>query len=251
MAIKSNIKQALFNKVFFISVFSVCIAIFLSSSENVLKAFRLTGLAENGVHAEIILKALQSDTICLTLPVLCALPYTASFIDEMRSGYIKSTLIRTDIGSYIKGKIIGNAFAGALTLFLGILLAYAVSLLAFLPLEAAPAQETHADFFADVLGKAILFAFSGAFWATVGMTVAAITNNKYMAFASPFIIFYLLIIIYERYFDTLYVLYPKEWLNPSDFWVWGNIGVMLLLVTFTMVVALVFSVVARKRIEAL
>jgi ABC-type transport system involved in multi-copper enzyme maturation permease subunit len=251
MAIKSNIKQALYNKVFLIGVASVCIAIFIASLESVLNTFPLTDFAESGFQAEIFLKALQSDMICLILPILCTLPFAASFLDEMKSGYVKFYLIRTNTDRYIIGKILGNAFAGALTLFLGILLAYGVCLLVNLVLGASPVHGVYALFFGKVLEKAFLFALSGAFWATVGMTFATITNNKYMAYASPFIIFYLLIILYERYFDTFYVLYPKEWLSPSDAWVWGNAGVMLLLAVLIMAGSFVFLIVARRRIATL
>ncbi|MDR0963586.1 MAG: hypothetical protein LBM60_03095 [Clostridium sp.] len=251
MAMKANIKQALYSKVFLISVTSVCIVIFLASINSVLKAFRLTDVVESGFHAKILLQALNSDTIYFAMPILCALPYTASFIDEMKSGYVKFYLIRTDAAHYIKGKILGNALAGTLTLFLGILLAYIVSMIVFLPMEATSIQGAYAGLFTKVLEKAILFALSGAFWATVGMTLATITNNKYMAYASPFIIFYLFVILYERYFDTLYVLYPKEWLSPSDAWVWGNTGVILLLAFLILGGSLVFMLVARRRIEAL
>ncbi|MDR0948451.1 MAG: hypothetical protein LBM69_02895, partial [Lachnospiraceae bacterium] len=238
MTIKSNIKQALYHKVFLLSVAGVSIAIFLSSLESVWNAFRLTTFTESGFHAKILLKSLQSDTICFVLPILCTLPYTASFIDETKSGYMKFYLIRTDTNHYIKGKLIGNALAGALTLFLGILFAYAVSLLVFLPMEATTPMGEYAVLFTKILEKSVLYAFSGALWATVGMTLAAITNSKYMAYASPFLIFYLFIILYERYFDTIYVLYPKEWLNPSNFWVWGNTGVMLFITVLILAISL-------------
>ena len=73
--------------------------------------------------------------------------------------------------------------------------------------------------------------------------------SKYMAYASPFILYYVLIILNERYFENLYVLYPKEWLFPSDAWVMGGFGVILLLVELTAIVSLAFAITAKRRLS--
>ncbi len=241
MAVKANIKQAILNKAFALSTIGICIAVLISPFESLLSAFRSTDLQLNGFHAKLILDALKSDTICLVLPILCALPYTSSFVDEIKSGYVKSYLIRTSMHSYIKGKIIANALAGAFILLLGILLAYVVSLLVFTPMEAALLEDqTTQPYFAEILGKAILFACSGAFWATVGLTFATLTNSKYMAYASPFILFYVLTILYERYFE-FEAMYPKAWLSEL------NIQTVLLVLVFTLIFAQIFVAFAQRR----
>ena len=56
---------------------------------------------ENGFHGTLILQALSKDAVTLALPILCALPYTASFIDDVKSGFIKSYLSRTTVSRYI------------------------------------------------------------------------------------------------------------------------------------------------------
>ena len=104
-------------------------------------------------------------------------------------------------------------------------------------------------YFEELMGKVLLFFCSGAFWSLVGLTFATLTNSKYMAYASPFILYYVLVILYERYFDTLYVLYPKEWTSPSEFWMWGNTGVVLLLLELIIIFSLLFSHAAKRRLE--
>ena len=127
---------------------------------------------------------------------------------------------------------------------------YILSTLLFLPKEAAlPEGMMPNDSFRWIMERALLMFCSGAFWASVGLTFATLTNSKYMAYASPFTIYYFLIILYERYFDTLYVLYPKAWLNPSDSWMWGSTGVVLMLIEFMVIMFLIFSVAAKRRIR--
>ena len=69
-----------------------------------------------------------------------------------------------------------------------------------------------------------------------------------MAYASPFVIYYVLIILYERYFDGFYILYPKEWTAPSSSWMWGNVGVILMLSELIIIMGMVFGSVAKRRI---
>jgi hypothetical protein len=70
-----------------------------------------------------------------------------------------------------------------------------------------------------------------------------------MAYASPFVLFYVLIILYERYFNSLYVLYPKEWLNPSGIWQYGTAGALLVVGELTVILALCSAYAGKRRIE--
>ena len=126
----------------------------------------------------------------------------------------------------------GCAVSGGLVLALGIFIAYGFAALLFLPMEAYPkAGETVPNYFGNLLQTALMFFASGAFWSLTGMTFAALTDSKYMAYASPF------------------VLYPREWLNPSPRWVFGKIGVAVLLIEFSLLMALAFAFAAKRRLE--
>ncbi len=193
----------------------------------------------------------------LALPILCALPYTAAVLDDIKSGYIKAYLPRTTVKRYLVGKISACAIAGALVMVIGILLAWGLAALLFLPLESAPTvlvdaagQLVEVEKAASPLPGAIFrMCFSGSFWALVGMLFATLTGSKYMAYASPFVIYYVLIILYERYFDKLYIIYPKEWLNPSDAWMYGDWGVVILLAELTAIVALATGFATKRRLS--
>lgn len=210
----------------------------------------MEGLLENGFSATLILNALESNWMTLALPILCAIPCTASFVEEIKSGFIKEYLHRTTVKKYIGGKIGACALSGGLALSGGILLAYGLSALVFSPLEG-PLEEGMAaePYLAQILSRAALFFLSGGFWALTGMTVSALTGSKYMAYASPFIFYYVLIILNERYFNDLYILYPKEWLNPSDFWVLGSWGAAIWVIELAILMAIAFGQAARRKIQ--
>ena len=85
--------------------------------------------------------------------------------------------------------------------------------------------------------------------ASVGMLFSNLTMSRYMAYASPFVIYYVLIILYERYFPVVYVLYPKEWLAPSSLWLYGNAGVLMIVAELTALAGLGAGLSAGRRLS--
>ena len=245
--IRSDIKRAVSSKGFLLAITTAVLMILLSSLNEIIEISRSTGPLPYGYHARLIISALSSDTMTLTVPIICTLPYTTAYIDDIKSGFIKEYLPRSGINRYIKGKLMACGLSGGLVLFLGILSAYSISALVFMPMElasyAGKAAEPH---FAVIFTKALMLFFSGMFWSILGFTLAALTMNRYMAYASPFIFYYVLIIIHERYFKELYVLYPKEWMSPSKDWVLGEFGVILFLLELTAIVCLWFATSAKR-----
>lgn len=249
-AVASNIAQALQSRGFLIGFLAVICLLFLSSIEGILSAFRSDTLLQNGYHAAFVMDSLSSDAMTLALPIVVALPYTASFVEDVKSGFIKAYLPRTTTNGYILGKLTACAISGGLALALGIPAAYGLSALLFTPMEAALAEGAESPaYFAEFLGKVLLFFCSGAFWALIGLLFATLTGSRYMAYASPFVIYYVLIILYERYFDTLYVLYPKEWLLPSTRWCFGNLSVVIWVGELIIIVSLCFYLAAKRRLR--
>lgn len=245
----SDIRRALTGRSFLIGVLGMVLAIILSQIESLVNAARGAQLLPNGYHAQFIMSALSTNWVTLAIPILCALPFTTAFVDDIKSGFIKQYLHRSGTGPYIKGKLLACGLSGGLTLFVGILLAYAVSSLVFTPMELALGEgETAQPYLAQILMISATLFFSGAFWSLVGFTFASLTMNRYMAYASPFILYYVLIILHERYFEKTYVLYPTEWLFPSDAWTLGSWGVILLLLELIAVMSMVFAVSARRRL---
>lgn len=255
----ANLRQAMLSLGFLFATLGTALVVLLSSTEGFLSAFRSTTLLPYGYHTDFILSALSSNAMTLALPILCALPYTATVLDDIKSGFIKAYLPRTTVKRYLAGKIAACAISGALVMVIGILLAWGLAALLFLPLESAP------TILVDAAGKLIevekaasplpgtifRMCFSGSFWALVGMLFATLTGSKYMAYASPFVIYYVLIILYERYFDKLYITYPKEWLNPSDKWMYGDWGVVILLFELTAIAALATGFAVKRRLSEL
>ena len=254
----ASVKQAISDKGFCLGVLGVVLIIFVSSMQDIVTAFRAKELLSYGFHNTLLTNALTSDAMTLVLPIFAALPFTASFVDDVKSGFMKEYLPRTGIRKYVVGKCSACVISGGLVFVCGILIAYMMAALIFTPMEAAPAlraagappeEELVLSYIAELMRRVVLYFCSGAFWSMTGMLFAALTTSKYMAYASPFVFYYVLIILYERYFDTLYVLYPKEWIIPSERWEYGEVGVIVFVAELTMIAALCFGMTAERRLS--
>jgi len=103
-AICAGLRQAIFSRGFIISAVGTALILLLSSVQGILAGFRSAELLSPGFHSDLIMGALSSEAMALALPILAALPYTASFIDDVKSGFIKEYLPRTTVPRYIAGK---------------------------------------------------------------------------------------------------------------------------------------------------
>lgn len=226
-----------------------CVLVLTAASLQPLFAALNAGALPHGFHTQQVLAALSSDWMTMALPALCALPYTAAYVDDVKSGALKQMLVRSDRQRYIAGKILACAASGALALVAGVLLAWAIAAWVLPPMELAKAADAMAEpLFARILTQTVLLGCSGMLWALVGLALSAVTMSKYIAYAAPFILYYVLIILHERYFEDFLVLYPKEWMNPSLNWPLGAWGIVVLLAVLAAAFALAFAVTAHRRL---
>ena len=95
--IGSNIRQAVFSRGFLLGLIGIVAVILLTSVEAISNALRSGEPLSEGFHAELIFKALTSENMSLALPILCTLPFTASFVDDVKCGFINEYVPRINI----------------------------------------------------------------------------------------------------------------------------------------------------------
>ncbi len=249
--IMSGVRQSVRSARFWLGAVFIAAAVFLASMDGVLEALRSEDPLAAGFHGDLVVKAMSADAIVICLPIVCALPYAASYVDEVKTGFIKLYIHRTSQRAYILGKVAGCLVSGGLVMVAGLWLAYGASALVFLPLEAAPKPGEETPAYAVELANACGPVFlSGGFWALFGMTMSSLMESRYIAYASPFIFYYICIILCERYFSWLYVIYPKAWLSAEG-WQGGRWGAAAVLGELICLAALAFGASVRKRVREL
>ena len=111
--VASNLRQAVGSWGFLLSLAGAALIPLLSSVQGILAGFRSAELLSPGFHSDLIMGALSSEAMALALPILAALPYTASFIDDVKSGFIKEYLPRITEPFYMVDKSRSKKQGGA------------------------------------------------------------------------------------------------------------------------------------------
>ena len=205
---------------------------------------------EAGFALHLASLAFSSELTHLALPVLCALPFAAAFLEDYRSRFWRFYLLRSGTEDYVSTRAAVTALAGGLSLLAGMALVVFLFLLLFVPWETASGEAGMVSAgLVACLTKGLLFFLSGCFWSLVGGIMATATMNRYMAYASPFIFYYLLVILSERYFRGIYMMDPREWMNPHPDWVGGFWGAALWAAELTAGAMVLYRFMMERRLR--
>lgn len=244
---KSDLRRAILSPPFWIAAAVMAVAVALGAGiDMVFPKMAAKGLVPY-YHAGLIRAGVRSDWALMALPILCALPYTAAFLDEYESGYIRPYLMKCGQAAYVRGKAAVPAVAGGLCLVAGILAAYLLAALVYSPMELA--SQPAATPVMDMLRLCLVCFACGAVWAGAGALLANVSMSRHMAYASPFVLFYVLVMLSERYLPGLYVLNPKQWIRMENPWPLGAWGVALPALLLAGILILANGAVIEKRIK--
>lgn len=164
----------------------------------------------------------------ITLPVLASLPYTTAWLEEEQSGFALVSLMRAGRMPYILGKYFSCGISGGLVETLPALL-YRL----LWPQEGAAVNPW-------------LVFLSGMLWAVTAAVLTALTKSRYIAYGGSFVIYYILVILHERYFPGLYCLYPYEWFAPTHTWLFGWQGIAAFLAGLLLLLLFLYYELLRR-----
>ncbi|MEG1882742.1 MAG: hypothetical protein RR224_03360 [Clostridia bacterium] len=170
------------------------------------------------------------------------------YSDDVKSGYLKQFLPRTTVSRYILGKELACAISGFLTLTIGILAGHILVSLFVLPMETFGETAVESQL-GELVGKIIIFGLSGALWAMLGMLLSTVTMNAYMAYAAPFILYYVMIILQERYARDIFMLNPQNYLTLTGTWPFGGGSAGITMAVLLIGAMLGFYVIAQDHLR--
>ena len=188
---------------------------------------------------------MQTDVYLLVLPILCTIPFADSFVEDMQSRFLRSYLPLAGRNRYLVSKAAATAISGGFALCVSqlIVLLVCTALLPIRGVELTEASVTYKLFFLALS----LVVVSSLPWSLAGGIAGAALKNRYMSYAMPFIIFYVLSSFQTRYFRGFYVLSPEEWIRPAHL----ELAVAYLCATIATAVAFViyYSTMRRRLYE--
>ena len=162
------------------------------------------------VFAMLMQAGFDSQLYRVSVPVLATLPYTTAWLAEEQSGFSRFALMRAGRMPYIFGKYFSCGISGGLV-------------------EALPAALYRLLRPQEASCNLWLVFLSGMLWAVTAAVLTALAKSRYIAYGGSFVIYYILVILHERYFPGLYCLYPYEWFAPSHTWIFGWQGIVIFL----------------------
>ena len=214
-----------------------------------MRYFRQHGGALDPLFSHTVMaKALSNDMLLAVLPIAAALPFSTAVIEDVKSGYIKQFLPLVSKRSYAVSKLLSCALASVLAVAVGLGLVYFGIYAYHMPLqkafELANEQRAAAKLLRSNLGIILRCLPAAALWSALALCIGTAGMNKFLAYISPFISYYVLVIIAERYFRDVLVLNPKNYIAASGEWS-GSPVVISSLTALAAMLAAYFAIAAK------
>lgn len=200
-----------------------------------------------GYVNEFMISALQTKVANSFVPILAVIPFSGKYVEDLKSKFVRFYLVRSSRKSYLLNRISGSFACGGTVFFCGGTAAWSIASLFFTPMEKTV---SNSGFTTHLLLNLIVLFLVGGMWSVVGMTISSFMESQYIAYTSPFIIYYLLFILCERYFPNAALLYTPNWTN-SDVWPFGALGAAIFLLELTAICGIIFIIRAGKRLQEL
>lgn len=200
-----------------------------------------------GTFISLLDGSLKSQAVSFAIPVAAVLPWSDSFLQEYKSGFLKAVLPRTKRRQYVEGKVFSVMISGLLVWLLGIITMLFVDFVIFYPMEVKgsfPKEQ-----FLELLMKALRMGLIGSGLSTFGGICGTLWNSAYMAYGIPFVSFYFGIILHDRYFKDQLWLYPVEWILADGNWGVDKAGLWLFLLLFLVVLMGILGGVLNGKVE--
>lgn len=201
----------------------------------------------SGSFVSLYQKTLKTQTLLFFIPIVSVLPLGASYVRESASGFLKSYIVRINRIEYVKRKTVGTFTGGFLPFFVGGILSLFLCFLLLYPLELRGSVPWETVL--ESVKMLLRISFVGGILAELSGIFAVIFQNYYMAYGLPFVCYYLLIILKERYLPNMYAMYPREWIVCQQNWGLENIGIWFFLFVFLGAVMLLHSLLLYGKLR--
>lgn len=191
--------------------------------------------------------ALDSQVMLFLIPIAASLSSGAAYVRESSCGFIKFYISRISRMEYIKRKTLQIYAGGFLPLFLSGISGLLLCFLFLYPLElqGGISWETVWENILLLLRISVI----GGITAELAGIFGAIFRNYYMAYGLPFVSYYMLIILKDRYLPNMYAMYPKEWVTCQQNWGADGMGIWIFFLAFSLAALLFHGLILYYRLK--
>lgn len=194
-------------------------------------------------------EALTSEPLIFFLPLASVLAYGDSFVQDIQSSYIRILISRQDRGAYVQNRMRACICSGGLLWLLAGICSLLILFLLLFVREKAGAWNQ--KILQEAFWRLLRLALIGSWCSSMAGVFGAFFMSSYMAFGLPFLSYYLLIILHDRYFQNYAAIDPVEWLKLQKDWGENGIGVYLVILALIVLFGVLGRLVMRERLEEL
>ena len=155
--------------------------------------------------------ALHTDALTYVLPIACTLAASGMYIEDLQSGTLYYSILRTTKKRYYTSKILSCITFGILTVLATVLLLMVAFMLMF-PTDKMEIQNFQMESLVYLCKRTVILCMNSSLYALLGGAIAGTFNNRYMAYAAPFILYYVISTLFQAYLSDYPLLNPKEWM---------------------------------------
>ena len=131
-----------------------------------------------GTFISLLDGSLKSQMVSFAIPVAAVLPWSDSFLQEYKSGFLKAAFPRTNRRLYVEGKVFSVMTSGFLVWIFAISTILLVNFVIFYPMEikgSFPKEQ-----FLELLMKALRMGLIGSILSTFGGICGTLWNSAYI-----------------------------------------------------------------------
>lgn len=232
-----ELKRAILSISFLLSVITMAIVMVYCVNETIIRILNNELPVSDIKIAELCHSVLSSDTALFAIPIVATVPFSCSILDDISSHFVKELLVRVSKKNYACSKITALVISAGFTAVLSILLFETI--MCILCIVSGEMPTLNADTLLlsiELMGKYFIFF---AMWGLFGAILGTETDSKCVVYASPFILYYVLVIIKSRYLHTVDAIDPRLWCS-------GNSGVITVAVLLAVLYIFGYAMIRRR-----
>lgn len=243
-----NIKRIFKNPSFGAGIVVLTI-VFLSCGQIYMDTLLRVGYSAEGIPwIEMFRYAVEHERSLLLIPICVPLAAGGNAEAELKSRYAVFSCSRVGRRAYYMGKITEVLLSGGLMVCISELVGLALFYLRCSGLSITidrAGSFTGSKIVLFLLGVLIRGFLNGGFWALMGSLFSVLSKSIYLAYAVPFVLYYVLTMFQARFYQELYFLSPRYWAAPV---LYDNVFCILILLLLELVCGFVFAAVMKRRL---
>lgn len=247
--IMNEVKNVFSNAFFWVGIAVLTAAFYMSGQSYMLQLAELfDGYEGEGgaLWIEVFQYCVTTKNGMIFVPICAPLAAGSCAEMELQSRYALFYCCRIGKRNYYRKKLIECALPGGLMVSCSEMLVLILAFARFYKLSSPSIKSGIGGMLAAILLSLAEGFLNGALWAGIGGAVAILARNKYIAYAIPFVMFYVLTIFQERYYRSLFFLSPKCWADPGYY---GDIFCVVVLFGMCVICSGCFMAAVKRRLD--